>query len=90
MNERRNNHYLCTFSRSPVFMRVFGGGPREGEALFTRLSLQKCKHSDNIVAWKPDNSHLLSRMKTELVWEGKYDEYGNWRPVKLPATPFPL
>jgi hypothetical protein len=29
-------------------------------------------------------------MKTELVWEGKYDEYGNRRPVKLPTTPLPL
>jgi hypothetical protein len=24
-----------------------------------------------------DNPHPLSTMKTELVWEGKYDEYGN-------------
>jgi adenine-specific DNA-methyltransferase len=24
----------------------------------------------------PDNPHPLSRLKTELVWEGKYDEYG--------------
>jgi adenine specific DNA methylase Mod len=29
-------------------------------------------------------------MKTELVWEGKYDEYGNRRPVKLPTMPLPL
>jgi len=28
--------------------------------------------------------------KTELVWEGKYDEYGNRRPVRLPSTPLPL
>jgi len=38
----------------------------------------------------PNNPHPLSTMKTELVWEGKYDEYGNRRPVKLPATPLPL
>jgi len=38
----------------------------------------------------PDNPHPLSQMKTELVWEGKYDEYGNRRPVRLPSTPFPL
>jgi len=24
--------------------------------------------------WGPDNPHPLSRMKTELVWDGKYDE----------------
>ncbi|MGQ9598818.1 MAG: DNA methyltransferase, partial [Anaerolineae bacterium] len=41
-------------------------------------------------AWGPDNPHPLSKMKTELVWEGKYDEYGNRRPVKLPASPLPL
>lgn len=38
----------------------------------------------------PDNPHPLSRLKTELVWEGKYDEYGNRRPVRLPASPLPL
>jgi len=41
-------------------------------------------------AWGPDNPHPLSRMKTELVWEGKYDEYGNRRAVKLPTSPLPL
>lgn len=40
--------------------------------------------------WGPDNPHPLSRMKTELVWEGKYDEYGNRRPVRLPDTRLPL
>lgn len=40
--------------------------------------------------WGPDNPHPLSQMKTELIWEGKYDEYGNRRPVKLPTTPLPL
>ncbi len=40
--------------------------------------------------WGSDNPHPLSRMKTELVWEGKYDEYGNRRPVRLPETPLLL
>jgi very-short-patch-repair endonuclease/DNA modification methylase len=40
--------------------------------------------------WGSDNPHPLSQMKTELVWEGKYDEYGNRRPVNLPTTPLPL
>lgn len=40
--------------------------------------------------WGPGNPHPLSHMKTELVWEGKYDEYGNRRPVSLPTSPFPL
>ncbi len=38
----------------------------------------------------PDNPHPLSTRKTELVWEGKYDEYGNRRPVQLPAFPLVL
>ncbi|MFN4294258.1 MAG: DNA methyltransferase, partial [Thermoflexales bacterium] len=29
-------------------------------------------------------------MKTELIWEGKYDEYGNRRPVRLPTSPLPM
>ena len=33
--------------------------------------------------WGPDNPHPLSKMKTELVWDGKYDEYGNRRPVDI-------
>jgi adenine-specific DNA-methyltransferase len=41
-------------------------------------------------AYGPENPHPLSQMKTELVWEGKYDEYGNRRLVKLPTTPLPL
>ncbi|MCC7435386.1 MAG: site-specific DNA-methyltransferase [Methanoregulaceae archaeon] len=40
--------------------------------------------------WGPENPHPLSRMKTELVWEGKYDEFGNRRPVRLPDYPLPL
>lgn len=43
-----------------------------------------------MTAWGPHNPHPLSQMKTELVWEGKYDEYGNRRPVHLPASPLPL
>ena len=37
--------------------------------------------------WGPDNPHPLSTRKTELVWEGKYGEYGSRRPVKLPTFP---
>ena len=31
----------------------------------------------------PDNPHPLSALKTELVWEGKYDEYGNRRELDV-------
>jgi len=40
--------------------------------------------------WGPHNPHPLSRMGTELVWEGKYDEYGHRRPVSLPSWPLNL
>lgn len=33
--------------------------------------------------WGPDNPHPLSTRKTELVWEGKYNEYGNRREVDV-------
>jgi adenine-specific DNA-methyltransferase len=42
------------------------------------------------IQWGPGNPHPLSRMKTELLWEGKYDEYGNRRLVSLPTSPLPL
>ncbi len=29
------------------------------------------------------NPHPLSTLKTELVWEGKYDEYGNRRSADI-------
>jgi len=45
---------------------------------------------DKAPNYGPGNPHPLSRMKTELVWEGKYDEYGNRRPIKLPTSPLPL
>ncbi|HEY1012984.1 MAG TPA: site-specific DNA-methyltransferase, partial [Herpetosiphonaceae bacterium] len=34
--------------------------------------------------------HPLSTLKTELVWEGKYDERGQRRQPILPAEPLPL
>jgi len=40
--------------------------------------------------WGIDNPHPLSRMKTELVWEGKYDEYGNRRTVDVAGCAMPL
>ncbi len=48
------------------------------------------ERKDNQITWGPDNPHPLSRMKTELVWEGKYDEYGHRRPIRLPVSPLPL
>ena len=38
----------------------------------------------------PDNPHPLSTMRTELVWEGKYDEYGRRRTVDAASLAMPL
>lgn len=38
----------------------------------------------------PDNPHPFSTIRTELIWEGKYDEYGNRREVDLAGSTFPL
>ncbi len=40
--------------------------------------------------WSPANPHPLSRCKTELVWEGKYDEFGNRRAVDVAGHNIPL
>jgi len=40
--------------------------------------------------WGPDNPHPLSTMKTELVWEGKYDEFGNRREVDVAGSAMPM
>ena len=42
--------------------------------------------ADNI-RWGLDNPHPFSQMKTELIWEGKCDEYGNRREVDIAETP---
>ena len=38
----------------------------------------------------PGNPHPLSVLRTELVWEGKYDEYGNRREVDAAGLAMPL
>jgi len=38
----------------------------------------------------PGNPHPLSQMRTELVWEGKYDEYGRRREVDVAGSAMPL
>ncbi|WP_273278257.1 site-specific DNA-methyltransferase [Methanothrix soehngenii] len=38
----------------------------------------------------PDNLHPLCGRKTELVWDGKYDEYGLRRPVDVAGSAMPM
>lgn len=45
--------------------------------------------SDSKPQYGPANPHPLSQMKTELVWDGKYDEYGNRREVETAAYSMP-
>ncbi|MBU2496297.1 MAG: hypothetical protein L6300_09820 [Syntrophaceae bacterium] len=44
----------------------------------------------NNVRWGLDNPHPLSRMKMGLVWQGKYDKYGNRRTVDIAGCAMPL
>jgi DNA modification methylase len=37
-----------------------------------------------------DNPHPLSTRKTELIWDGKYDEYGNRREVDFAGMAMPM
>ncbi len=43
-----------------------------------------------LTPYRPNNPHPLSQLKTELVWEGKYDEYGNRREVDIAGAVMPL
>ncbi len=45
---------------------------------------------NNKIRWGLDNPHPFSKMKTELIWEGKYDEYGNRRTVDVAGSAMPL
>ncbi len=38
----------------------------------------------------PHNAHPLSQVRTELVWEGKYDEYGQRREVDIDGCAMPM
>ncbi len=42
------------------------------------------------VRYGPANPHPLFSLKTELVWDGKYDEYGRRREVDVAACAMPL
>ena len=47
-------------------------------------------NSERTVPYGPNNPYPLSRMTTELVWEGKYDEFGNRREVDIAGCSMPL
>ncbi len=45
---------------------------------------------DKSFRWGPASPHPLSQMRTELVWDGKYDEYGNRREVDIAGWSLPM
>ena len=45
---------------------------------------------NEVKQYGPGNPHPLSKMRTELVWEGKYDEYGRRREVDIAGSAMPL
>ncbi len=48
------------------------------------------KEEKEVIRYGPNNPHPLSTIRTELVWEGKYDEYGNRREVDIANCAMPL
>lgn len=44
----------------------------------------------NDFTWGPTNPHPLSQICTELVWDVKYDEYGNRREVDIAVSAMPM
>ena len=44
----------------------------------------------NEPSYGPHNPHPLSQRSTELVWEGKYDEFGSRRGVDAAALAMPM
>lgn len=46
--------------------------------------------TNNGKPYGPANPHPLSQLRTELLWEGKYDEYGNRRQVDPAGLSMPM
>ncbi len=48
------------------------------------------EHDGDQASWGPARPHPLSQLRSELVWEGKYDEYGNRRTVDAAGLAMPM
>ncbi len=46
--------------------------------------------SRNSKSYGPANPHPLSQLRAEVIWEGKYDEYGNRREVDVAGCSLPM
>ncbi|HBK80258.1 MAG TPA: site-specific DNA-methyltransferase [Nitrospinae bacterium] len=65
-------------------------GPKFGSFPVANREKKRNSPPPSPVRYSPDNPHPLSTLKTELVWEGKYDEYGNRREVDVAGLAMPL
>lgn len=54
------------------------------------MPLKNGSDARRAAAYGPGNPHPLSVLRTELVWEGKYDEFGNRREVDAAGLVMPL
>ena len=54
------------------------------------LKETKTKKEETQIKYGPGNPHPLSTRKTELIWEGKYDEWGNRREVDIAGMAMPM
>jgi adenine-specific DNA-methyltransferase len=54
------------------------------------LLLERERMASTPRPYGPGNPHPLSQLRTELVWEGKYDEYGNRREINPVELSFPM
>ncbi len=48
------------------------------------------KNGNRLFRFGVESPHPLSQMRTELVWEGKYDEFGNRREIDVAHLHVPL
>ena len=46
--------------------------------------------ADKNKPWGPDNPHPLLTLRTQLVWEGRYDEFGNRRALDIAGQAMPM
>ncbi len=66
------------------------GRSRREEAQDSSPGDQSLVTSTPAIRHGPSNPHPLSQLKTELVWDGKYDEYGRRREVDIAGCAMPM
>ncbi|MCG3125571.1 MAG: hypothetical protein CHACPFDD_00396 [Phycisphaerae bacterium] len=86
--DRRMNEQTSATNQGPAGTRQPGTPVGGAAAASSRAPGMPAGRSP--LPWGPDNPHPLSTLKTELVWEGKYDEYGNRREVDVAGCAMPL